>query len=189
MIESRPILIAEDDVGMREGLSRSLRREGFTVTLAADGHQALDRLRERTYRMVITDLEMPRVKGIEVLREVKKRSPDVPVVVITAYGSIGTAVEAMKEGAFDFLTKPFSSDVLRDAVRRAWQSGNEEEARRLVPTGLIDKIGVVGTPEQCRAKLEEYREAGISLPIVSPRVSGPGAKESAMEIIRACAPR
>ncbi len=81
----------------------------------------------------------------------------------------------------------FADEV--DAVRRAWQSGNEEEARRLVPTGLIDKIGVVGTPQQCRDKLEEYREAGISLPIVSPRVSGPGAKESAMEIIRACAPR
>ncbi|MCH7713823.1 MAG: LLM class flavin-dependent oxidoreductase [Chloroflexi bacterium] len=81
----------------------------------------------------------------------------------------------------------FADEV--DAVRRAWQSGNEEEARRLVPTGLIDKIGVVGTPEQCRAKLEEYRDAGITLPIVSPRVSGPGAKESAMEVIRACAPR
>ena len=119
MNDSRTILIAEDDVGMREGLSRSLRREGFTVTLASDGLQALDRLRERTYRMVITDLEMPQVKGIEVLREVKKQSPAVPVVVITAYGSIGTAVEAMKEGAFDFLTKPFSSDALRDVVHRA----------------------------------------------------------------------
>ena len=80
----------------------------------------------------------------------------------------------------------FAEEV--DAVRRAWQSGNKEEARRLEPTGLIDKIGVVGSPDQCRAKLQEYRDAGISLPIVSARVSGPGAKECAMETIRACAP-
>ena len=119
MIDSRPILIAEDDVGMREGLSRSLRREGYAVTLVSDGQEALHQIRERAFRMVITDLEMPRVKGLDLLRGVKKRTPGVPVIVITAYGSIGTAVEAMKEGAFDFLTKPFSSDALRDVVRRA----------------------------------------------------------------------
>ena len=81
----------------------------------------------------------------------------------------------------------FADEV--DAVRRAWQSGNEEEARRLVPAGLIDKIGVAGSRGQCRAKLQAYRDAGITLPIVSPRVSGPGAKEKAMEIIRGCAPQ
>jgi len=75
------------------------------------------------------------------------------------------------------------------AVRRSWQAGEEEEARRLVPKGLIDKIGVVGSPDRCRAKLQEYRDAGISLPIVSPRVAGLGAKESAMKTIRGCAPR
>ena len=99
MIDSRPILIAEDDLGMREGISRSLKREGYAVTLASDGKQALNQLQERAFRMVITDIEMPGAKGIDVLREVKKRTPEVPVVVITAYGSIGTAVEAMKEGA------------------------------------------------------------------------------------------
>ena len=75
------------------------------------------------------------------------------------------------------------------AVRRSWQAGEQEEARRLVPNGLIDKIGAVGSPDWCRAKLQEYRDAGISLPIVSPRVEGLGAKESAMKTIRGCAPR
>ena len=76
-----------------------------------------------------------------------------------------------------------------ETVRREWQAGRRQEAMALVPAGLIERLGVVGTPEQCRARLEEYREAGISLPIVSPRVSGAGAKERAMEVIRACAPR
>ena len=75
------------------------------------------------------------------------------------------------------------------AVRRSWQAGEQEEASRLVPNGLIDKIGAVGPPDWCRAKLQEYRDAGISLPIVSPRVAGLGAKESAMKTIRGCAPR
>jgi len=75
------------------------------------------------------------------------------------------------------------------AVRRAWEEGNQSEAMRLVPAGLIDKIALVGSAEECRSKLEDYRRAGITQPIISPRVSGPNSKEKAMEIIRACAPR
>ena len=75
------------------------------------------------------------------------------------------------------------------AVRRAWNEGDQEEAIRLVPSELIDKIALVGSGEQCRAKLDEYRRAGITQPIISPRVSGDNPKEEAMQIIRACAPR
>ena len=74
-------------------------------------------------------------------------------------------------------------------VRVAWQQGHTQEALALVPPGLIDKIGLVGTPEECRAKLDDYRQAGITLPIISPRPSGGDAKEQAMAIISACAPR
>ncbi|MCH7844004.1 MAG: LLM class flavin-dependent oxidoreductase [Chloroflexi bacterium] len=73
-------------------------------------------------------------------------------------------------------------------VRAAWQAGRTQEALDLVPSGLIDKIGLVGTAEEVRAKLADYRDAGITLPIVSPRFMGDGAKEQALEIIRACAP-
>ncbi len=75
------------------------------------------------------------------------------------------------------------------AVRRLWNEGNQEEARRLIPTELIDKIALVGDADHCRHKLDEYRRAGITQPIISPRVSGPNPKEEAMQIIRACAPR
>ena len=74
-------------------------------------------------------------------------------------------------------------------MRRLWNKGDHEEARRLVPTELIDKIALVGDAAQCRRKLDEYRQAGITQPIISPRVSGPNPKEEAMQIIRACAPR
>ncbi|MFQ5692457.1 MAG: sigma-54-dependent transcriptional regulator, partial [Nitrospinota bacterium] len=139
MNSSRPILIADDDVGMREGLSRSLRREGYVVTLASDGEEALHQLQDRAFRMVITDLEMPGLKGLDVLKQVKKRTPAVPVVVITAYGSIGTAVEAMKEGAFDFLAKPFSNDALRDVVQRACSQPLPAAAGAPAPPGAAGR--------------------------------------------------
>ena len=75
-----------------------------------------------------------------------------------------------------------------EAITTAWKEGNTQEALRLVPSALIEKIALVGTPEQYRERLSAYREAGITLPIISPRVSGPGAKERAMGILRACAP-
>ncbi len=75
------------------------------------------------------------------------------------------------------------------AVRRAWNEGDQDEARRLIPDDLIGKIALVGSADQCRAKLAEYRRAGITQPIISPRVSGANPKEEAMQIIRACAPQ
>lgn len=75
------------------------------------------------------------------------------------------------------------------AVRRAWNEGNQKEAVQLVPAGLIEKIALVGSAEKCRSKLDEYRRAGITQPIISPRISGANPKEEAMQIIRACAPR
>ena len=75
------------------------------------------------------------------------------------------------------------------AVRRAWNDGDQDEARRLIPDELIGKIALVGSADQCRARLEEYRRAGITQPIISPRVSGANPKEEAMQIIQACAPR
>ena len=81
----------------------------------------------------------------------------------------------------------FAQEV--EAVRQAWNGGDREQALKLVPPDLIDKIAIVGTPEQCRKRVEEYRQAGITLPIISPRVSGEDAKAQAMAAVRACAPR
>ena len=115
------------------------------------------------------------------------------------------AVSDNREAARDLMRMPIASyagrfpryrKLMIDAgfpeeiedVRAAWQAGNIQEALDLVPSGLIDKIGLVGTAEEVRGKLADYRKAGITLPIVSPRFMGEGAKEQALEIIRACAP-
>jgi len=112
------ILIVDDEPSMRAALAESLEICGYKVETAQDGEDALEKFRSRTYGVVITDMRMPRVSGMEVLRGIKKLSPTTPVIVITAYGTVNTAVEAMRAGAFDFIMKPFSLEHLEEAVKR-----------------------------------------------------------------------
>lgn len=111
------ILIVDDEEGMRIALSEALKRSGFETMCCVDGLDAVSKLKAAKFSMVITDVKMPKMNGIDVLREVKKVSPDTPVVVVTAYGTVDNAVEAMKEGACDYLLKPFSFENLIEIVK------------------------------------------------------------------------
>ena len=116
------ILFIEDDPAGREVGLFNLRKAGYEVTEAQDGAQGLSLYANRDFDLVITDLKMPGVSGMDVLREIKKRTPQMPVIVITAYGNIDRAVEAMKLGAHDFIGKPFNRDHLLLAVEKAIES-------------------------------------------------------------------
>jgi DNA-binding NtrC family response regulator len=104
----RRLLIAEDEPLLRVSLSDALRKEGWGVEVAADGEQALASFRAHLPEVVLADLVMPRMSGVELLRRIKAIKPDTVVVIMTAHGSVDRAVEAMREGAADFVTKPFS---------------------------------------------------------------------------------
>ncbi len=112
----RTVLVVDDEPAMRTALSESLRRKGYVVTQATDGREALDRVAETRPWLVLTDMKMPRLGGIALVREIKKRMPATHVVVMTAFGSVETAVEAIKLGASDFLLKPFAADALDHVV-------------------------------------------------------------------------
>jgi two-component system response regulator AtoC len=121
------ILVADDEAGIREFLGDSLRLDAHEVVEAVDGREALRRLDERAFDLVVTDLKMPHVDGLALLRKLRAEQPEVEVIVLTAHGSVESAVEAMKLGAFDYLEKPLSSpDELRLLAARAL------ERRRLV---------------------------------------------------------
>jgi two-component system, NtrC family, response regulator AtoC len=121
------ILIADDEPGIREFLGDSLRLDGHEITEAVDGRDALRKAEERSFDLVLTDLKMPNADGLTVLRKLRETQPEVEVIVLTAHGSVESAVEAMKLGAFDYLQKPLGSpDELRILVARAL------EHRRLV---------------------------------------------------------
>ncbi|MDB4959308.1 MAG: sigma-54-dependent Fis family transcriptional regulator [Myxococcales bacterium] len=111
------ILVADDEQNLRRVLAAMLRRDGHEVVQAANGQEAIDRLAD--VDVVITDLRMPGADGMEVLRTASKNHPHVPVIIITAYGSVGQAVEAIKAGAFDYIEKPYEQDSIRVIVDKA----------------------------------------------------------------------
>ncbi len=112
------VLIAEDDVDLREALGDTLELAQMRVTAVPDGETALARLAEQTVDLVVSDVNMPGIDGHDLLNEIRRRQPQVPVMLITAYGSIARSVQAMRDGAVDYLVKPFAPEELVAAVRR-----------------------------------------------------------------------
>jgi DNA-binding NtrC family response regulator len=117
--EMEPLLLVEDKNELRAMLRKALERAGYAVDEAPDGTAAIQKVRARRYLLVITDLKMPGASGLDVLRETKQADASIPVILLTAFGSVEEAVTAMKEGAFDFLQKPVDLDHLKLLVQRA----------------------------------------------------------------------
>jgi len=114
-----PILLVEDKPELRAMLRKALERAGYTVEEAPDGTSAIEKVRARRYLLVLSDLKLPGNSGIDVLREARRAEPTLPVILVTAYGSVEEAVTAMKEGAFDFIQKPVDLDHLKLLLERA----------------------------------------------------------------------
>src|SRR5262247_942763 len=114
-----PLLLVEDKNELRAMLRKALERNGHSVDEATDGSAAIQKLRAKRYQMVLTDLKMPGASGLEVLRESKQADSTIPVILLTAFGSVEEAVSAMKEGAYDFIQKPVDLDHLKLLVERA----------------------------------------------------------------------
>jgi len=106
------ILVVDDDLGMRMALNEALCRKGYRVDIASSGREALDMFHDMSYRLVISDMKMPGMDGVELMRGLKKIEPTTPVLLITAFGTVKKAVEAVKEGAVDFIQKPFALERL-----------------------------------------------------------------------------
>lgn len=113
------ILVVDDEMDMRLAIKEALCRKGYEVDMAVDGKEAVRKFSEGEYSMVISDMKMPGMTGMDVLKEVKKTAPHIPVLLITAFGTIQKAVEAVKEGAVDFILKPFTLDALELTVDKA----------------------------------------------------------------------
>ncbi len=135
------ILVVDDEPGMRRSLAISLKREGYEVEEAAGGTESLVRLEREIYDLVMTDLKMTPVGGLEVLAAAKKAAPQTEVIVMTAYGSIEAAVEAMRLGAFDFVSKPFQAEEILARVRNALEKARLTTEVRLLREDLKTRAG------------------------------------------------
>lgn len=126
------VLVVDDEKVIREGCARLLASEGYRVLCANNGVEALEMLESESVDVVLCDLKMPVMGAAEVLEAVNARYPDLPLVVITGQGTVANAVNCMKRGAYDFITKPFRADLLAAVVKAA--------AERLPPPTKFDEL-------------------------------------------------
>jgi two-component system response regulator PilR (NtrC family) len=131
------ILVVDDEESIREFLEIMLKKEGYEVTVAEDGLKAKEILAKKTFDMVISDMQMPNMTGIELLKHVKESYPDVVFMMITAFGTTETAVDAMKMGAYDYVTKPFKIDEVRLNIANALRSKNLEVEVRVLKKEMV----------------------------------------------------
>ncbi|MBN4054392.1 sigma-54-dependent Fis family transcriptional regulator, partial [Nitrospira defluvii] len=150
------ILIVDNEKSMREFLAIVLKKEGYRCATAEDGERALKIVEKNQFDLVLSDIKMPKVDGIELLKTLKERSPETAVVMMTAFASTETAIEAMKEGAYDYLTKPFQIDEVKIIIknvleRKSLQSENQQLRRELKTHADFTKI--IGKSEKMRKVL------------------------------------
>ena len=178
------ILIVEDRDSLRRMLERALSQEGYEVTAAADAQAGIRWVDERPFDLVLTDLKLPDVSGLEVLAASRRAQPQVPVVVLTGFGTVGTAVEAMKLGAYDFLEKPLEIDDLARLIERA--IGERDESAVFHVPGAP---AIVGRHPRLRAAIRLLqRVAATESTVLLTGESGTG-KEMFSRALHALSPR
>ncbi len=155
------VLVVDDEKNIREGLREALMLDGYEVTLAADGKEAMDAFDKGDVDLVITDLKMPRVSGESLLRSVSSQYPTVPVIILTGHGTIESAVQAMRDGAYDFLTKPVNLDRLSLLVKRALSNRELVLQNRALQEELEKKnqfASIIGKSQEMKHVFEVVRQ-------------------------------
>ena len=160
-----PLLLVEDKNELRAMLRKALERAGYEVDEAPDGAAAIQKVRVRRYLLVITDLKMPGASGLEVLRATKQADATIPVLLLTAYGSVEEAVAAMKEGAFDFLQKPVDLDHLKLLVQRAARQQEMQRENLLLREEYAERYGfprIVGEDASIRQVSQQIQKVAAT---------------------------
>lgn len=192
--EAKKILVVDDETEMRMALGATLKREGHHCQLVDNGISALDLFEKVEFDMVITDVKMPRMSGLDLLREVKARKPNTLVIMITAYGTIDNAVECMKENAFDYLLKPFSAEILTSTINRAFRSEVPEgpsaaKAPAPAPSRSIRERRIITQNKEMQELLAFVENIAYSKSTVLIAGESGTGKEMVARYIHQCSPR
>jgi two-component system response regulator HydG len=134
------ILVVDDEISHRKMIEAVLAKEGYEIDQADNGQAAIDAIEKRFYDLVIMDIRMPRVGGIDALKEIKQISPAIPIIIMTAYASVGSAVDALKSGAYDYLTKPLDIEELKLLVAKALRHQQLEQENIFLKERLNDRF-------------------------------------------------
>ena len=154
------ILVIDDEEKMCWALERALSQEGYQVVTATRGLQGIELAKKSEPSLVILDLKMPDIGGIEVLKQIKEINSSLPVIMITAHGSIDTAIEAMKIGATDYITKPFKLEEIKLQIAKALNLSNLENQLNLAQQELGNKYGKIVGQVRCYKKGRPLDSAG-----------------------------
>jgi len=150
------ILVADDEKSMREFLEIMLKKEGYKVTLASNGEEVMKLIEKDIFDLALVDIRMPRQDGISVLKKIKSISPETVVIVITAYASADTAIKAMKEGAYDYITKPFKIDEIKLIIQNALEKKHLQKENLLLKQVVRDRYHFENIIGQSSKMLELY---------------------------------
>ncbi len=159
------ILVVEDKSAMQQMLAATLASEGYEVELASTGTEGISKARDKRYDLILTDLKLPGADGLQVLSEIKESDPEASVIVMTAYATVENAVQAIKLGAFDFITKPFDTDRLSILINRALENRRLLAENTLLREELAQSLGVgeiVGRSERMKQATELVQKVAVS---------------------------
>jgi DNA-binding NtrC family response regulator len=192
------ILVVDDEPSARSGLAKLLDQEQYEVDTAADGLLALDLVAERTPALILTDLKMPNMDGMELIARIREKNPEIPVIVATAFGDVSSAVQAMRAGAEDYLTKPIDFDALLLLVERTLErselAAEAENLRRQLRTrdhaGLEGLLGTSPAMQRVYGMARQVAPARASVLITGESGTGKGELARALHALspRAAAP-
>jgi len=183
------ILIADDEPLIRKSLYEILRADGYCASMACDGEEALDKIEEKGFDIVITDMKMPKLGGMELLKKIKSKKPNIEVILITGYGNIENAVEAMKVGAFDYVTKPIVDSEIKIIIKKIIERNqllqeNYDLRKKLSSTSQKDRfhnlIGADSAMQKIYTMIEAIANSRATVLLTG--VSGTGKRLAAQAI-------
>jgi len=186
------ILLVDDDASLRKVLEFNLEQEGYAVVSASNGKEALELFNEHDPDLIITDVKMPEVDGIDLLKEIKRRDIEKLVIVITAFGTVENAIEAMKLGAYDYITKPFNRDEMRLVVKKALELQKLRSRAAMLEAQLVERFSfeniIGGSPRMAEVFEMVRRVAPRDVTVLIKGESGTG-KELIAKAIHYNSPR
>ena len=165
-MKAAKILVVDDELNMRLVLKAMLKKEGYEVVTAADGLEAMRILREEKIAVVATDLKMPRLDGMGLLDRIMQHDPALPVIILTAYGTVANAVDALKKGAFDYLTKPFEQDELKTVILKAVKTRMSNDRDLSAANGDENPYRIVGASSRMAEIHEIIRKVSPTMTTV-----------------------
>ncbi|MBN1680288.1 MAG: response regulator, partial [Anaerolineae bacterium] len=167
-VEDAYILVVDDEGAIRYSISKTLQRVGYQVHTAASGEEALEMMQHQDYDVVLTDIRMPGVSGVELLGKIKEQAPDAVVILLTGYANLETAIESLRLGAHDYLTKPSSSQNIRESVARGIERAHNLRHRRLLLNSIRQSAEELTGDHADDAISSAMARAANETPVVTP---------------------